>query len=109
MDVPLQFAACPDHLALELDLAAVLVRSGAHDAARRFLAERLAWLTAYRMRLLKLGADAGFYIGLVDVLVGIRTQLASDADAAGGCARRGAGDAARAVAAPNTNRSHACI
>ena len=115
MDVPPQFAACPDHLALELDLAAVLLRSGAHDAARRFLAERLAWLTAYRMRLLTLGADAGFYIGLVDVLVGIRTQLASGADAVEARAGRGAGAEAEVeagtgvVAAPNTNRSHACI
>ena len=59
MDVPPQFAACPDHLALELDLAAVLLRSGARDAARQFLSERLAWLTAYRMRLLTLGAERG--------------------------------------------------
>lgn len=117
MDVPPQFAACPDHLALELDLAAVLLRSGARDAARQFLSERLAWLTAYRMRLLTLGADAGFYIGLVDVLVGIRTQLASGADAVEARAGRRAGTEAETeveakaevVAASNTNRSHTCI
>ncbi|OUO86166.1 nitrate reductase delta subunit [Gordonibacter sp. An230] len=115
MGVPSQFAACPDHLALELDLAAVLLRSGARDAARQFLAERLAWLTAYRMRLLKLGPSAGFYIGLVDVLLGIRTQLASEAEAAGaraGCESRTGHEAnagAEVVPLPNTNRSHACI
>lgn len=34
MRVPPEFSACPDHLALELDLAAVLLRSGMRDAAR---------------------------------------------------------------------------
>ena len=64
-----------------------------------------------------LGADAGFYIGLVDVLVGIRTQLASGADAVEARAGRRAGTEAETeveakaevVAASNTNRSHTCI
>lgn len=78
MEVPPAFAACPDHLALELDLVAVLLRSGMRKEARQFLAERFGWLTAYRMRLLALDDDARFYIGLVDVIVAICTQQATD-------------------------------
>ena len=80
MEVPPAFAACPDHLALELDLVAVMLRSGMREEARQFLAERFAWLTAYRMRLLALEDDARFYIGLVDVILAIRApQTTADA------------------------------
>ncbi len=72
--VPPEFSACPDHLSLELDLAAVLLRSSLVAEARRFVAERFAWLTAYRMRLLSLHDDASFYIALVDVLIAVREQ-----------------------------------
>lgn len=72
LTIPPEFSACPDHLALELDLVAVLLRSGMEQEARVFFAERFAWLTAYRMRLLSVKSDdASFYIGLVDVLMGI--------------------------------------
>lgn len=74
MSVPAEFAACPDHLSLELDLVAVMLRSGMLDQARQFLMERFEWLTALRMDLLRLGEGASFYIGLIDVLVGIRAQ-----------------------------------
>lgn len=80
MQVPPEFAACPDHLALELDLVAVLLRSGMREAAVQFVLERFSWLTAYRMRLLELADEARFYIGLVDVLVGVRERLALTAD-----------------------------
>lgn len=76
--VPAEFAGCPDHLALELDLVSVMLRSGMANEARVFLGERFAWLTAYRMRLLELEDDARFYVGLVDVLLGIRAQQAEE-------------------------------
>lgn len=74
MQVPEAFANCPDHLALELDLIAVMVRSDMQAESRSFLVERFDWLTAYRMRLLSLGDEARFYIGLIDVVMGIRAQ-----------------------------------
>lgn len=74
LTLPEPFVSCPDHLAIELDLVAVLLRSGMREEARCFLAERFEWLTAYRMRLLALGEEASFYVGLVDVILGIRAQ-----------------------------------
>lgn len=74
LQVPEMFSGCPDHLALQLDLIAVMLRSGRADEARMFLVERFDWLTAYRLRLLSLGDDAWFYRALVDVLLGIRAQ-----------------------------------
>lgn len=78
-EVPDGFAGCPDHLALELDLVSVMLRSGMAKEARVFLIERFAWLTAYRMRLLELGDDARFYVGLVDVVLGICAQQGESA------------------------------
>lgn len=70
LEVPQEFSACPDHLALELDLTAVLLRSGMDREALMFMRERFSWLESYRQRLLKLD-DASFYIGLVDAVIGI--------------------------------------
>ena len=70
LSVPAEFSACPDHLALELDLMAVLLRSGMHHEALTFMRERFAWLEAYRQRLLKVD-DASFYIGLIDAILGV--------------------------------------
>lgn len=81
LSLPPEFADCPDHLSIELDLLAVLLRSGMTHQAREFLSERFAWLPAYRLRLLELEDDprARFYVGLVDVLLGVWLQQTANA------------------------------
>lgn len=81
LSLPPEFADCPDHLSIELDLLAVLLRSGMTHQAHEFLSERFAWLPAFRLRLLGLEDDprARFYVGLVDVLLGVWLQQAANA------------------------------
>lgn len=74
LSLPTSFASYPDHLAIELDLVAVMLRSGMREEARAFLVERFEWLTAYRMQLMQLHDNASFYIGLIDVILGVRAQ-----------------------------------
>lgn len=80
LEVPPAYADCPDHLALELDLVAVLLRSGMGAEARQFMAERFGWLTDYRLKLLSLDDDVRFYVGLVDVILGICAEQRAEAD-----------------------------
>lgn len=71
LSVPSEYSDKPDHLALELDVVAVMLRSGMTSEARVFLGERFGWLTDYRRKLIKLGREASFFACLVDVLIGI--------------------------------------
>lgn len=66
-DVPRAFSDCPDHLSLELEIAAHLLK---HDAqnARDFISNRFAWLGSYAQRLASIEADASFYVAAVGVL-----------------------------------------
>lgn len=70
LELPSAYRAWPDHLALELDLLAVLQRSGCADEARSFASERFGWLADYRRRLARLDDPAtAFFIALIDVLI----------------------------------------
>lgn len=72
LSLPPAYRAWPDHLALELDMLAVLQRSGCESEARSFLSERFGWLADYRRRLERLDDSAApFFVALVDALVGI--------------------------------------
>lgn len=84
IEVTEELSAYPDHLTLILKVAAALLKDGMAKEAREFLSERLTWLTDYRMDLLKLKDEARFYIGLVDLLVGLQLNVnpANDADGA---------------------------
>ena len=78
MAVPEQFRDCPDHLALELDVAASLVACGAKAQADDFIIHRLAWLPKWRSRVAAIapeGAttppDLAFHAALGDALINI--------------------------------------
>lgn len=58
MEVPHEFQDCPDHLALELDMASTLLALGANDQAADFIADRLGWLARYRARLVEIADTA---------------------------------------------------
>lgn len=80
LSLPPAYRAWPDHLALELDMLAVLQRSGCEAEARSFLSERFGWLADYRQRLVRLeDPAAAFFIALVDVLVGVADREGSQA------------------------------
>ena len=84
MTVPQGYEAWPDHLALELDLLAVLLRSGCAQDARSFALERFGWLADYRQKLLRLAdPQKDFYLALVDVLIDA-VEVAKGSDAACG-------------------------
>lgn len=80
LDMPDGGKGYPDHLSVELDVLSLLVGEGCFDEAETFLVERFAWLTAYRKRLLALGSDAGFYLALVDLILGIRAVVLAETD-----------------------------
>lgn len=67
LEVPAAFAACPDHLSLELDMAAFLHAANPEDA-RDFVAHRFAWLPSYAARLKSINADASFYVAVIEML-----------------------------------------
>lgn len=75
MDVPPEFRDCPDHLALELDLASLLASSDATEQTADFVANRLQWLDRYRAKMASLAPagesaprDLVFHAALVEAL-----------------------------------------
>lgn len=69
-----EYQVAPHHLSSELKLMAALLRLDRLSEASEFLQERFLWLTNFRLRLLKVGREALFYIGLVDVLLSTRER-----------------------------------
>lgn len=79
LDAESAIAPYPDHLAVELDLAAYLFAAGRDEDAWRFVEDRFAWLSGYRARLVQLGSEAIFHVAIVDLILGMRAQQ-SEAD-----------------------------
>ncbi len=77
LEIPSALAAYPDHLCIECAITAYLVDAGMEREACEFWRERSAWLTDYRARLRRIGADAGFYLALVDLMIGVRASQQS--------------------------------
>lgn len=84
LELPVEFAAYPDHLAVQLEVLAFLIEEGDASGAAQFLLERFAWLSDYRPRLVSLGPEAHFHLALVDALLAMR---ALQATGEGGTAR----------------------
>lgn len=69
LEIPRAFAAMPDHLSLELEIAALCWDLDLADQARLFLRERTKWLSAYRRRLAEVTGSAGFYVCCIDLIL----------------------------------------
>lgn len=74
LDEKSMIAPYPDHLAVELDFAAFLLKTGNGEDAREFISERFSWLSSYRARMVKLGDEALFHLAIIDLVLGIRAQ-----------------------------------
>lgn len=80
LEAPSALSAYPDHLCVECAVTAHLIDAGMVDEACQFWQERSAWLTDYRARLRRIGDEAGFYLALVDLMLGVRAAQQSCAD-----------------------------
>lgn len=74
-DIDESLASYPDHLSVELGMAASLIDEGRIEEAHLLVIERTAWLTAYRARLIEAAQDESFHLALVDIVVGARSCL----------------------------------
>lgn len=70
LEIPAAFAAYPDHLSIELEIALVLHATNPKDACE-FAAHRFSWLPRYAAHLESLNANASFYVAVVEALIGI--------------------------------------
>lgn len=71
----------PDHLSVELDMAAFLLERSDAKTAWQYVEERFEWLSAYRARLIEVG-NATFHLALVDLVLGIRARQCAIPDEA---------------------------
>ena len=82
LDAELPDAYPPDHVALQLEYASILLDAGEREALREFVGDDLAWIDAFAVLVDEAVADAPFHRWCVEVLLttvsGLRDALGVD-------------------------------
>lgn len=81
LDQACSLSPYPDHLSVELDMAAFLLERSDAKTAWRYVEERFEWLSSYRARLIEVG-NATFHLALIDLVLGIRARQCAISDEA---------------------------
>ncbi len=87
IEVPPAFSATPDHLALIVELAALLAEAGNAEGAAQVVADHLDWLATYDAELAERAAKAFGIAPLEEGIAMLRKQLAELMDLVGSFTR----------------------